>query len=354
VFAGVSALSLLMLDKSCRITSATSYSELGRLVFAGDGKEASTKFANRISTTVDVLQSLYSYGACVGYLCIVVNELVLVTSYSQRLPLLLCALVIVYPLSLMKSMKSLSFTSMCAIICVMYLSVVIAIRAPWSDGVCSSGTAPVDEFVFSGSLGTSLPIFCFAFNCQVQFIPIVRELSDATASRVRSLVLGSMFFVLVLYSLDAGMGYLTFCQDTLNNILDCYSEDDVLVTISQWAFTLILSFSFPLYSTAIATAADNIIGGEGQGSNPRRFALVTAIIGSMAVITLFNPSLDAVLGLTGAIGGCALVYVFPGIFYHKALIMQGEEKGSPAGLLLAGVGFILGITCSVVIIAIPN
>lgn len=123
-----------------------------------------------------------------GYLSICVAELKIITGISATLPLLGCCIVVVYPLSLLRSMKALSFTSLLAIVCVGYLSLILAIRFPWEGGVCSSGSGAVESYKMSEGLFTSLPIFCFAFNCQVQFIPIKQELHDPSPSRVRLLV----------------------------------------------------------------------------------------------------------------------------------------------------------------------
>ena len=117
----------LVADAGCRMTGARTYAELGRVVHGVDSKAG-----DRIEYAVEALQSLYSYGACVGYLQIVVSELVVVTGYSGRLLLLLGCLCVVFPLSLMKNLQSLSFTSLCAICCVAYLSIVIVIR--YEDG----------------------------------------------------------------------------------------------------------------------------------------------------------------------------------------------------------------------------
>lgn len=40
----------------------------------------------------------------------------------------------------------------------------------------SLGSGSVVDAAFGKGLFTSLPIFCFAFNCQVQFLPLVAEL----------------------------------------------------------------------------------------------------------------------------------------------------------------------------------
>ncbi|GMI02761.1 hypothetical protein TrVE_jg12328 [Triparma verrucosa] len=359
LFALLSSYSLLLLDAGCRMTGARTYAELGRVVHGVDSKAG-----DRIEYAVEALQSLYSYGACVGYLQIVVSELVVVTGYSRRLLQLLGCLCVVFPLSLMKNLQSLSFTSMCAICCVAYLSIVIVIR--YEDGgdggfeECSLGSGNVVDVAFGKGLFTSLPIFCFAFNCQVQFLPIVAELkggrSENGKTKVTCLIFGVMCGVCGLYCLDASVGYLSFCEDTLNNVLDCYEEDDVLVKVARIGFVVTLMFSFPLYSTAVVTSVHSLTSGSNSNdelSRRRRVTLATAIVGSMAVIVSFDPPLDAVLGLTGAVGGCSLVYVFPGLFYYKAVQMTKETKearGGKAALLLAIGGACLGIACTVAIL----
>ncbi|GMI27875.1 hypothetical protein TeGR_g15197 [Tetraparma gracilis] len=344
LFATLSACSLLMLDRSCRLTSATSFASLGAAAFPSRAKA--------ITRIIDLTQSLYSFGACVGYLSICVAELKIITGISATLPLLGCCIVVVYPLSLLRSMKALSFTSLLAIVCVGYLSLILAIRFPWEGGVCSSGSGAVESYKMSEGLFTSLPIFCFAFNCQVQFIPIKQELHDPSPSRVRLLVLAVMAGVCLLYAADASLGYASYCADTLSNILDNFASGDKLVLVARVAFVLVLNFSFPLYSTAIVSSVDSMIGGEGVGKKRRRVTLATLIIGAMALIVSFDPPLDKILGLTGAVGGCALVYVFPGTIYDRALRAQkgGGEGGSWVGLLLAAAGAVLGITCTSVIL----
>ena len=319
IFASLSALSLFLLDEATRILpTATSYSDLGRVLFAKKYK---------VDSIVDFMQSAYSYGSCVGYLSILVDELeVITTDWDISRPLLLSlCLIIVFPLTLLKSLSSLSFTSTLAIICVSYLSIVLVASAPYSTGTCSSpdGTPPLNGFLFTRSLSTSLPIFCFAFNCQVQFLPLKNELQAPTRARIRKMVFVTMLCVFILYGVDASAGYLSFCQATKSNILDNYGEDDVVVFVARVAFVAVLNFSFPLYSTAIVTSVDSMIKNEnklelGDMSFRRRVVLASAIVFSQAFIVNLNPDLDKILGLTGAIGGCSLVYVFPGLFYDRA------------------------------------
>ena len=116
--------------------------------------------------------------------------------------------------------------------------------------------------------------------------------------------------------------------------MDCYEEDDVLVKVARIGFVVTLMFSFPLYSTAVVTSVHSLTSGSNSNdelSRRRRVTLATAIVGSMAVIVSFDPPLDAVLGLTGAVGGCSLVYVFPGLFYYKAVQMTKETKEERGG-----------------------
>ena len=118
-------------------------------------------------------------------------------------------------------------------------------------------------------------------------------------------------------------------------------------------FVITLCFSFPLYSKAIITSLDSLLfgascSGDRSGmSCSRRTVLASTVVGSMIFIECFEPPLESVLGLTGAIGGCALVYVFPGLFYDKVLEARG---GSRLALALAMGGGVLGILCAVSIL----
>jgi len=283
----------------------------------------------------------------------------------------------------MKSMKSLSFTSMLAVLCVLYLSIVLFIRAPYGD-LCGRGELPLETANWDlNSLSTSLPIFCFAFNCQVQFLPIKSELENPTKARTRLLIFATMLIVCVLYCLDATVGYITFCKDTIDNILDNYESGDHLVFVARVAFVLVLTFSFPLYSTAIVSSVANLLfvdsdtndGGSfekdqqherdvgmnsllekgdkvsDQGnvglSFSLRLSLTTIMLLTMSTIVWCDPPLDKILGLTGALGGCALVYVLPGLF----LAVDGEKRRDRMfGAILGGFGLILGGACSLIII----
>ena len=97
VFAVLSAVSLMLLYECMRIVGTDSYAALARTLYPGP----------RIWGCVEVLQALYSYGACVGYLGIVIDELVIVTGYDDRITLLICVGLVIYPLSLMKSISAL-------------------------------------------------------------------------------------------------------------------------------------------------------------------------------------------------------------------------------------------------------
>ena len=241
---------------------------------------------------------------------------------------------------------------MLAILCVSYLSIVLVIRFPAE--ICGSGSGTVDQVVIGRGIFTSLPIFCFAFNCQVQFIPIVGDLrvtdGESRSSKVKILVFAVIALVCLLYVLDSVIGYLSFCADTDSNILDNYSNDS-LVRVGRVGFVITLCFSFPLYSTAIISSVDSLMRGVKAGALEmpweRRIPLATSVIGSMMIIVSFDPRLEAVLGLTGAVGGCSLVYIFPGLFYNRALSSEG---GSKLALGLAIGGSILGVCCAISIL----
>lgn len=68
------AVSLMMLFETTQLVGCDSYAALAKALYP----------SSRMWAYVEVLQALYSYGACVGYLGIVIDELEIVSGYEDR------------------------------------------------------------------------------------------------------------------------------------------------------------------------------------------------------------------------------------------------------------------------------
>ena len=91
---------------------------------------------------IDLAVGLYGFGVCIGYLIVATDSLVDVTGYSARWVWTLAAAAIVTPLTLLRSLDSLRFTSTLAIISLCAAALVTAVHwvAHTSLHVCGGFT----------------------------------------------------------------------------------------------------------------------------------------------------------------------------------------------------------------------
>ncbi|GMI37162.1 hypothetical protein TrRE_jg6177, partial [Triparma retinervis] len=240
---------------------------------------------------------------------------------------------------------------------VFYLTSILAYRYsqylsnPSSVDPSASTPCPVVKWnLQASSILQALPLFCFAFNCQVQY-PTIRSSSSSPPGSPgppsvpqSPLILSTMSTCAIIYSISAASGYSTFCVSTSSNVLDAYPSSDPLILAARWAFAVVLLCSYPLYSTAIVRDLGEYLYGPSFNSlppppslAPARWSLSALVVLSMSCIAYLDPPLTTITGLTGAVGGSALVYVLPGAIAWEA----GWKAG---GIMTAAGGTVMIMT----------
>eukprot|EP00546_Thalassionema_frauenfeldii_P019797 CAMPEP_0178903384 /NCGR_PEP_ID=MMETSP0786-20121207/5126_1 /TAXON_ID=186022 /ORGANISM="Thalassionema frauenfeldii, Strain CCMP 1798" /LENGTH=521 /DNA_ID=CAMNT_0020574747 /DNA_START=8 /DNA_END=1573 /DNA_ORIENTATION=- len=284
------------------------------------------------------------------------------------------AVCILWPLSLIKDVSSLAFTSILGLAAVLYTVFFIVLRS--LDGTYS--LKPVGKFVAEGEI--ILPSFDkstlwnFDFNSLVLIsnlglayiahynAPLYwKSLADATTKRFTTFSFGSYIILGLIYTVVMVAGYATFGDVCQGNILLNYAPNDVLSTLGRIATGFSLLFGFPLIFNGVIGGLQNASSALGISwlSNPKyHTALVTVLLFSTTSLSLVLKDVQLVAGLTGALIGSALVYIFPVMIYsnivRKLYSKDSEEyrnaKGSllfiPFGLFTASVGVYMTILFS--------
>merc|ERR1712130_682813 len=228
-------------------------------------------------------------------------------------------------------------------------------KKPASTAIAEGRTGgSLEYFVMKPSIFKALPLFVFAYNCQVQFVSYKFAMENSTPKRVVSMLCVTMFFCMMMYTINASGGYSTFCDRTLPNLLDSFKGSDILILPARAALSISVACSYPLYSKAIREAIENTFFDYPQSHTKKRarYIVVTlSLVASMTIVAIVFTALDQVLGLTGAIAGSALVYIIPGAAYAKLKTVECQTFTAAAfgGCLFSFCGVALAITCSVII-----
>lgn len=356
-----------ILRECCDFTGSRTYAQMAKELF-GDKAE----------WFIDIVMIVYPSGVGTSYLLVLGNEVKIIFDLMQQeqginLPyawmesrgFLLTALtwIVVFPLALLKNMKSLQYTSFLALLCALYVtsSVVVQPRVQAATNVCelaekSSYTCDTGKCIvasqvwlasysdltscemgcegaegpevssvvwasFGAGLWQSLPLLTFTFNCVVQFIPIFAEMKRPQSIRVRDTLASAVLFCFVVYTVIAMAGYLSFCDRSCPNILDCYPANNRMILYARIALVLILLFSFPLASYNVRLSFNKRLG----LTTVTHFLVTFALVAFANVVAVQFKDLAVILGLNGAIGGSILVQIFPG-FCALEMCKQGNYE----------------------------
>ena len=257
-------------------------------------------------------------------------------------------MMVVIPLSFLRRLDSLKYTSVIALISIGYLVVLVVYHFAAQD-TFDGARPPVRVVHWAGAIQTlsSFPVIVFAYTCHQNMFSILNEIADNSDSKTTSVVLASNGTAAAIYILVAITGYLSFGNDIGGNIVAQYAPS-ASATIGRAAIVVLVMFSYPLQVHPCRASVDAVLKwrpksssrssgpSSGDSSPPRnvpllqagkkrnseigetRFALITtAIIILSYIVAMTVSSLEAVLAYVGSTGSTAISFILPGLFYYK-------------------------------------
>jgi len=196
---------------------------------------------------------ILAYGAMVSYLLIIKQNLPVVITLDHSLlerdlVLLVATLLVILPLSCMRDISQLAFSSLLSIAAVVFLVLIVAIEAPVGGAVATAGglgRVLADNWV-NGGIFVGLGIISFAFVCQHQaFLNFhtLKDKSPARWSRVSHIAL----IVSTLLTMLLGIpGYLGFLEETDADILNNFDPHSPIVNAARGLLVVSMLLTFPI------------------------------------------------------------------------------------------------------------
>lgn len=268
---------------------------------------------------------------------------------DRRRNIVLITGLILYPLSLLKNLSALAFTSILGFASILYTVLFATIRA--IDGtykigsgyfLLKDGRIPYTPSFIGSSmwkLGFSSLIlisnYGLAYVAHYNGPAFYRELRNTCSRRFRTMVRIAYMILIGLYILTMATGYYTFGDSCQGNILNNYHPDDPLALLARMATGLSILFGFPLVAAGAREGFQNVA--LRFGYNIDHVVLVTAILGSVSAIACTVSDVSLVVGLTGAALGSAICYVCPALIYTKAAAKKGRDGGWNKALIPFGI-----------------
>lgn len=245
-----SAFGLYLQNKVAKYTqqqNAVSYFSLCQLTYP------------QLSVVFDGAIAIKCFGVGVSYLVIIgdlmpkIMELLKVDADSwwmeRNLWITLFMVLIVAPLSYLKKLDSLKYTSVIALFSVVYLMCLV-IEHYIVDELPKRAIDVVGPKLLRLTL-SSFPIFVFAYTCHQNMFAIINELepSETSGSQTRQgnmIIRNAISVACASYLLVGIIGYLTFGNKVDANIITMYPKDSIPSLIGRLCIVVMVSLSFPL------------------------------------------------------------------------------------------------------------
>ncbi|KAB5528964.1 amino acid transporter [Coniochaeta sp. 2T2.1] len=312
----------------------------------------------------DAAIAIKCFGVGVSYL-IIIGQLMpgVVRGFDSRaddLPFLVdrqfwvtAFMLVIIPLSFLRRLDSLKYTSIVALVSIGYLIVLVVYHFAADD---KSDRGDLRIITWEGPIGAlkNLPVVIFAYTCHQNMFSILNEIKDYSPASIVGVISASIGSAASIYVLVAITGYLTFGNDVNGNIISMYPPS-VASTIGKAAIVILVTFSIPLQIHPCRASIDAVLkwrpnkysrlptSAPGRSSSPNqqsaiasppaaadnhgapaahiselRFAIITTVILILSYATALTvSSLDRVLAYVGSTGSTSISFILPGLFYYK-------------------------------------
>ncbi|WWD22334.1 hypothetical protein CI109_106825 [Kwoniella shandongensis] len=297
---------------------------------------------------------------------------------------LFAIMVIIVPLSFLRTLDSLRFTSQIALATVVYL-VFVVVGWFFLKGV-SPTRGEVVLVRFGQNTMSSFPVQVFAYTCSQNLFPIYNELENKSQKRMNTVIGTSIGSAAVVYEILGIVGYLTFGSKVGSNVIAMYPPTSLIVALGRFGIVLLVGLSYPLQALPCRASlhhlthglfkghhqVDPLVGanaddesdddddseddplvpkasGDDHGHGHKHEMHYTKYIGLTAGILIsgfaiaYNVhELEIVLGFVGSTGSTIISFILPGFFYFRLFREEpGRTKWFALALALYGLAVML-------------
>lgn len=342
----LSSYSIHLLLICAGVVGIRAYEQLGQKALGPAGK-----------VVVAMVICLHNVGVMSSYLFIIKSELPLVIGtflgmdpegvwfLTGNLLIIIVTVFIILPLALMKHLGYLGYTSGLSLTCMVFFLISVIYKkfelgcAIWhnetaelqsnsSPGLLSEGfnrSCEPQMFTVDSQMFYTVSIMAFAFVCHPEVLPIYTELSRPSKQRMQAVANVSIGAMFIMYGLTATFGYLTFYSSVEAEMLQMYSQQDLLILCVRLAVLLAVTLTVPIVLFPIRRALQQLIFPSKAFSWPRHVAIALIILVLVNVLVICVPTIKDIFGVIGSTSAPSLIFILPSVFYLRIVPSEVEH-----------------------------
>uniref|UniRef100_A0A8C2CW36 Solute carrier family 38 member 4 n=1 Tax=Cyprinus carpio TaxID=7962 RepID=A0A8C2CW36_CYPCA len=275
---------------------------------------------------------------------------------------------IILPLSLLKNLGYLGYTSGFSLSCMVFFLGVVPKKTNKKKPAVQFTPHPQDHqdmctpkyFVFNSQTAYTIPILAFAFVCHPEVLPIYSELKDRSRKKMQKVSNLSILAMLVMYLFSALFGYLTFYDhveaELLHTFTKVYKFDTMLLLVRLAVLTAV-TLTVPIVLFPIRSSVITLCFAGKEFSWIRHILIAAAILAFNNLLVIFVPTIRDIFGFIGSSAATMLIFILPAAFYLrlvKSLPFRSPQKISATIFLVVGIFFMISSLSLIVLDWIHN
>uniref|UniRef100_A0A087XZK8 Sodium-coupled neutral amino acid symporter 2 n=1 Tax=Poecilia formosa TaxID=48698 RepID=A0A087XZK8_POEFO len=370
--------SVHLLLKTADEAGALVYESLGHKAFGIPGKLAAS-----CSITMQNIGAAMS-----SYLYIIKYELPIVIQSFTELGenvnewytngdylVILVSIIVILPLSLLRNLGYLGYTSGLSLLCMVFFLIVVIIKkfqipcplpvsgnetmhmfniTPHSDATTDDDTCKPKYFVFNSQTVYAIPILTFAFMCHPTILPMYEELKDRSRRKMQNVANVSFLAMFIMYLLAALFGYLTFNIHVGPELLHTYSnyyKYDILLLVVRLAVLAAVTLTVPVLLFPIRTSVGHLLFPGKDFSWIRHIIITLTLLAGTNILVIFVPSIRDIFGFIGVSASAMLIFILPSAFYLRLVKKESMKSMQKIGAMMFLIlGFVVMFDCMSLII----
>jgi len=155
---------------------------------------------------------------------------------------------LVLPLALQKDLSALRFVAPISILALLYMAFIVTIKAPLLYKEHLDNLDVYGNVIFATpSLDTceAFALCVFAFNCHLNVVPVAGSMLRPTKARILKVSARVNALQLGFYALIGVSGYLSFLEQTPQDIILGYNATDLAVAVGRLLLTFTIFVAIP-------------------------------------------------------------------------------------------------------------
>uniref|UniRef100_A0A8D3APJ5 Amino acid transporter transmembrane domain-containing protein n=1 Tax=Scophthalmus maximus TaxID=52904 RepID=A0A8D3APJ5_SCOMX len=314
------------------------YEKLGERAFGWPGKMAAF-----VSITMQNIGAMSSYLFIVKYeLPEVIRAFLALEENSGEWYLngnylvVFVSIGIILPLSLLKNLGYLGYTSGFSLTCMVFFLGVVS------------------------STAYTVPILAFAFVCHPEVLPIYSELKDRSRKKMQNVSNLSILAMLIMYMLSALFGYLTFYDNVEAELLHTFTKVykfDTMLLMVRLAVLTAVTLTVPIVLFPIRSSINTLLFSGRDFSWTRHLLIAAAILAFNNLLVIFVPTIRDIFGFIGSSAATMLIFILPAAFYIrlvKSVPFRSPQKIGATVFLVVGIVFMIGSLSLIVLDWVHN